>query len=69
MIENITFGQQMSNPKLNIVKQNLKTKSSTKLSIAKLLVNKTMGSVGKKKEKSSFSLFLFKMTHYFFIRE
>ncbi len=64
---NITFGQQMSNPKLNIVKQNLKTQSSTKLSIAKLLVQKTMGSMGEKKEKSCFSLFLFKITSYFFI--
>jgi hypothetical protein len=50
----------MSNPKLNIVKQNLKTKSSTKLSIAKLLVEKTMGSVGGEKKKKKL------LFHYFF---
>lgn len=56
---NITFGQQMSNPKLNVVKQNLKTKSSTKLSIAKLLVEKTMGSMGEEKWKIFFFIISF----------
>jgi hypothetical protein len=58
------------------MKQNLKTKSFTKLSIAKLLVNKTMGSVGEKKKKKIFffiisfqndTLFLYKKVIFFFV--